>query len=211
MTIDSSYHSGDQPRRMRATYEEYRSWPGENQYVEWVDSELIVYRAPSTAHQGLLGFLLILLHRFIEQDDLGKTLMIPFEMRLSGRISRAPDIVFIAREHLARLTRERLEGPADLVIEIICEDSVARDRDEKFYQYEAAGVPEYWIADSRRGKERLDVYRLDADGRYRAVAPDEHGRYRTPLLPGFWLDPAWLREDSTPKIDAILDAIATRQ
>ena len=184
---------------MRATYEEYRAYPGENHYVEWVDGELLVYRAPYLAHQALLGFLLTLLHRFVSHQELGYVTFIPFEMRLlQGHISRAPDIIFIARNHLDRLTEERLEGPADLVIEIICEDSVARDREEKFYEYQAAGVPEYWIFDSRPGKERLDCYRLTGSGQYLARHPDDQGRYRTPLLPGFWFDPAWLQQRSFP-------------
>jgi Uma2 family endonuclease len=198
--LDTSYHSGDHPRRMQANYEEYRAWSGENQYVEWVNGEILIYRAPYLNHQRLLGFLLMLLSEHVRKFNLGEVIMIPFEMRLvPDRISRAPDIVFVAREHLDRLTEDRLEGPADLVIEIICEDSVARDRDDKFYEYQAAGVPEYWIIDSRRGKERIDCYRLMPDGTYLAVLPDDQGHYRTPFLPGFWFDPAWLRQNPRPK------------
>src|SRR5262245_32950391 len=120
MPLDSSDHSDDTPRRLQASYEEYRAWPGENQYVEWVDGELLVYRAPYFSHQRLLGFLLLLISEYARKFDLGEVLQIPFEMRLApGRSSRAPDIIFIAREHLDRLTEDRLEGPADLVIEII--------------------------------------------------------------------------------------------
>ena len=92
----------------------------------------------------------------------------------------------------------------DLVIEIISDESVARDRAEKFYEYQAAGILEYWLIDPRLGKERLDVYRLDEEGKYRPVLPDETGRYTTPLLPGFSLDPTWLWQLPAPDLLLIL-------
>ena len=49
----------------------------------------------------------------------------------------------MAREHLERLTEARLSGPADLVVEVVSDDSVARDRADKFYEYQAAGITEY--------------------------------------------------------------------
>jgi len=37
------------------------------------------------------------------------------------------------------------DGPADLAIEIVSEESRLRDRGEKFAEYEVGGVKEYWI------------------------------------------------------------------
>jgi hypothetical protein len=50
---------------------------------------------------------------------------------------------------------------------------------------------------------------LGNDRRYAPVAPDEAGRYRSVVLPGFWLDPAWFRPDPLPKLDALIAAIVT--
>jgi Uma2 family endonuclease len=52
--------------------------------------------------------------------------------------ARQPDLLFVAREHLDRLTETRLSGPADFVVEVVSDDSVARDRADKFYEYQAA-------------------------------------------------------------------------
>jgi len=102
------------------------------------------------------------------------------------------------------VTTNRLVGPADLVIEIVSDESVARDRVDKFYEYEAAGIREYWLIDPRLGRERIDVYRLNAQGKYQAVLPDDTGRYTTPLLPGFSFDPDWLWQLPAPDLLPIL-------
>ena len=43
-----------------------------------------------------------------------------------------------------------LDGPADVVVEIISPESRLRDRGEKFAEYEMGGVREYWLIDSER-------------------------------------------------------------
>lgn len=106
------------------------------------------------------------------------------------------------------MTPERLEGPADLVIELISDRSLARDRDDKFYEYQAAGVPEYWIIDPRPGKERADFYQLMSAGKYQAALQDANGRYFATVLPNFWLDPNWLWQNPLPNPLALLAAIA---
>ncbi len=121
---------------------------------------------------------------------------------LPGRISREPDLLFVAKQHYDRLTEERLEGPADLVIELLSDSSVMRDRDRKFYEYQDAGIPEYWVFDPRPGKQRADFYRLSSAGKYEAVALDDAGRYHSTVLPGFLLKPEWTWQDPHP--DAII-------
>ena len=55
----------------------------------------------------------------------------------------------MASERLDRVHRTYLDGPADLVVEIVSPESAGRDRGEKYYEYEAAGIPEYWLLTRR--------------------------------------------------------------
>lgn len=110
-------------------------------------------------------------------------------MKLS-KSGREPDLLFVKNEHAERLKRTYLDGPADLVVEIVSPESAGRDRGEKFYEYEAAGIPEYWLIDPLH--ERAEFYQLDAQGCYQFIPPDAENIYCSAILPGLWLKVGWL-------------------
>lgn len=196
-------------KRHQMSYEAFRAFLDEHTHAEWVAGEVTVFVPPGTMHQRLTGFLFQILALYADLYDLGTVMTTPFEMRLlAGMSAREPDILFVAREHLDRLTPERLEGPADLVVEVVSDSSVARDRADKFYEYQEAGVREYWIIDPRPGKERADFYHLLPDGKYQAALPATDGRYHAMVLPGFWLNVAWLWQQPLPTPLLALAAIA---
>jgi Uma2 family endonuclease len=133
--------------------EEYLEWYDEGRRGEWVDGEVIEFMPPKIAHQLAIRFLFHVLREYVERFDLGVVLVHPCELWLaSQRASRQPDLVFDARAHLDRITEDRVDGPADLVIEIISQDSAARDVREKFKEYAVAGIPDYWIFESHPGR-----------------------------------------------------------
>lgn len=143
----------------------------------------------SDQHQDLVRFLTAVLSGYVETHALGIIRPVPFQMRLEHS-GREPDLLFLANEHLQQLKNSYLDGPADLAIEILSRESAVRDRGAKFCEYEAAGIPEYWLIDPER--ERAEFYQMDDQGRYAAVAPDVEGAYHSRVLPGFRLPIAWL-------------------
>jgi len=190
-----------QAQRLRMSYEEYLAWADEDVHAEWVSGEVIVQMPPKLRHQRVVKFLLELLDLFAQLSRLGTVLCAPFEMRATpDGPAREPDLLFVAQEHLARLTEARLSGPADLVVEVISDDSVSRDRADKFYEYQSAGVQEYWLIDPRPGYERVDFYVLDGKGRYRPIPVDTDGRYRSTVIPGFWFEVAWVLSEEPPNV-----------
>jgi Uma2 family endonuclease len=128
-------------------------------------------------------------------------------MRLAHS-AREPDLLFVAAARRHLLDQQRLNGPADLVVEIVSPESAARDRADKFDEYQGAGVREYWVVDVREGKERVDFWLLAEDGRYRAALPDGAGVYRSTVLGGFWLDTAWLWQEPLPSALATFAVVA---
>jgi Uma2 family endonuclease len=190
-----------QEQRLRMSYAEYLVWADEDVHAEWVNGEVIVHMPPKPRHQQVVAFLLRLLGEFVELFQLGRLLPAPLEMRaLPDGPAREPDLLFVAREHLERLTEVRLNGPADLVVEVVSDDSVARDRADKFYEYQAAGIPEYWIIDPRPGFERVDFYVLEDTGRYRPVPVSADGRYYATVLAGFWFPVDWVLAPEPPEV-----------
>lgn len=182
------------------TYEEFLAWADEDTHAEWVDGEVIVFMPPTKVHQRLVVFLSTLLELYTQLRDLGEVLVAPFEMRLEvARSARQPDVLFVSREHLDRASQARVDGPADLVIEIISDDSVTRDRRDKLLEYQRAGVPEYWIVDARERRRKFEPFSLSDRGVFELIAPDGEGRVHSRVLPGFWIDPAWLWQDPLPK------------
>jgi Uma2 family endonuclease len=177
------------PRKRRMTYEEFLDWADEDTHAEWVDGEVVMKSPASRRHQQIAFFLAQVIGLYAERRGLGTVLIPPFQISLSRR-GREPDLLFVAQEHLGRLQEMYLDGPADLVVEIVSSGSIALDRGEKFSEYEEAGVPEYWLIDPLR--ERAEFYQLDTGGRYRLVAPDEDGIYHSRALESFWLRVAWL-------------------
>lgn len=191
--------AAERERRLPMSYDEFIAWDEEGIHAEWVDGEVLVFMPPNVKHQAVSIFFSALLFAFVRAFKLGEVLTAPVEMRARrDGAAREPDIVFVAAGHRDRLTGQRLVGPADLVVEIVSGESVGRDRGDKFYEYEEAGIPEYLILDPRAGKERVDFYRLTDEGKYLAVLPDGEGRYHSSVLPGFWFEPAWLWQDPTP-------------
>jgi Uma2 family endonuclease len=187
----------------KITYEEFLDRADEDIRAEWVDGMVISMSPASTLHQDLLGFVSSILRNFVEEHDLGKILTAPFQMKLESRPSgREPDLLFIRKENLSSLKETFLDGPADLVIEIISPESRGRDRGDKFYEYEQAGVAEYWLLDSERKQE--EFYQIK-DGFYQLVLP-ENFIYHSRSIEGLWLDIRWLRQRPFPKLLAILKA-----
>lgn len=189
------------------SYEAWLAWADDNRLSEWVDGEVITFMPPTMRHQDVLGFLYSLVSWYVRRFDLGRVILAPFEVRLSERLSREPDLLFIARANLDRLTQPRLVGPADLVVELISNDSTSRDRRLKFAEYAAAGIPEYWLFDPRPRRQRHDFFRL-SNGVYAPIPLDADRRYHSAVLPGFWLDPTWLWQDPLPDPDTLEPIIA---
>lgn len=187
--------SCDPARTATMSYEEFMEWADEDTLAEWVDGRVVMSSPASARHQFLINFLHNILAPYVTVHDLGLVLTAPFQMKLAHS-GREPDVLFLAKEHLDRLREARVEGPADLVIEIVSPESRGRDRGEKFYEYSAGGVPEYWLLDYEF--EQAEFYQRDAQGHYQLIAPDAKDIYHSKAVPGFWLRVAWLWRQPLP-------------
>jgi Uma2 family endonuclease len=182
----------------KVSFESFLEWADEDTWAEWVEGKVNIMVPASDQHQDLVRFLLTLLNLYIEAHDLGWLRDAPFLMRLSPSLAREPDLLFVTDDHRTRVKEAYLDGPADLVIELVSLDTIARDRGDKFVEYEAAGVLEYWLIDPLR--QQAEFYQLADDGRYRLIPPDAEGVYHSRVLTGFRLRPDWLWLEPLPKV-----------
>jgi Uma2 family endonuclease len=181
------------PPQLQMEYEEFLTWALKQEgHFEWVNGEVIAYMSASPLHQDVVIFLSALLKIFVDLLGLGKISTGPAQLKLPAGAGREPDVFFLSKEHAHQELPNRFEGPVDLVIEVVSDDSVSIDREDKFYEYEAAGTPEYWIIDPRPNRRRAYFYQLNERGLYQAIEPDGAGVYHSQVLPGFWLKVEWL-------------------
>jgi Uma2 family endonuclease len=187
----------------KMTYEQFLARTDEATYAEWVDGEVIALSPPQDWHQDLAGFLFALLRFFAEARQSGKVLPAPYQMKTAPDLpGREPDVLFVAREHLDRFKGSYLDGPADLVVEVISQDSRGRDRGDKFYEYEEGGVREYWLVDYLR--KQTEFYVRGQDEVFHPVMVGEDGIYRSAVLEGFWLRVEWLWQEPPPSLVEVL-------
>lgn len=177
------------------SFEEFlRQYDGK--HAEWIDGEAVLLTPPSIAHQKLLGFLYMLLATFLGHRPLGTVVFAPVAMKIKvgeNERAREPDLMFISTEHSDRLKDNYIDGPADLVVEVVSPESNARDRGTKFTEYEAAGVLEYWLIDPLRSEAAL--YHLGDDSHYHRIEPQPDGTLHSVVLPNFRLHPQILWSD----------------
>jgi Uma2 family endonuclease len=192
------------PPNRKLSEDEFLAWCDPEVKAEWVDGKVIVVPPATLVHCELTTFLVCTLGIFAEREDLGEVLGWRLMVRLNPRCRRVPDVVFISKEHLQNIGPTHLEGPPDLAIEVVSSESVARDWREKYYDYQAAGVREYWIIDPVH--QRVAAYNL-VDTEYQPIAI-EQGRIGSSVVPGFFLREDWLWRAKLPKIDDALKEIA---
>ena len=189
---------------LRMSYEEFLT-DYDGAPAEWVDGEVVLMAAVGLPHQIVTTFLLPLFRHFVEDRDAGKVLCEPFQMKTGKDLpGRSPDLMFLATEHVGRLKHNHIDGPADLVVEVVSPGSRLRDRGEKYYEYEAGGVREYWLIDPIR--QQAEFYVLGEDGIYQLQQPDEEGLFHSVVLDGLWLEVGWLWQSPVPPLVEVLRA-----
>jgi len=190
-------------RSRKISYEEFLEGCDEDSLAEWIDGDVVRVSPASRRHQAISDFVLRVFGDYVEQRELGQVISAPFQMKTGPHLGgREPDVLFVGREHLERLKETYLDGPADLVVEVVSPESRLRDRGEKLAEYEMGGVHEYWIIDAE--KQQADFYLLDADGHYERKRTDAEGTYRSHVVPGFWLNERWFWQEPLPRALSVL-------
>ena len=195
--LDSPTHThGSQ----RISYDEFLAQAGDDTLgdtrAEWIAGKVVMAGPASLRHQDIVNFLVEILSTYADIHGLGKVTNGPFQMKLATS-GREPDVLFVASDHLDRLEHTYVDGPADLVVEVMSPETRGRDRGDKFFEYQDAGIPEYWLIDPHR--EMAEFYRLDDRGRYQLAILPPDGIHRSWALPGFWLRVGWLWMDPLPR------------
>ena len=190
------------PHVIPMTVEKFDAWVEEAMRAEFNGGNAFIKAPVSVIHSNIWLFLNCFIGRIVENGEAGYAMGPRFQMRLpESRFE--PDFMFVKRSNVQRITEWFLDGPADMVIEIVSPESAARDWHDKFLEYEAGGVHEYWLID--HAGRRCDCYRL-MEKKYQNV-PMIDGRIRSTQLEGFELCPEWFWSDPLPSAFDLLREI----
>ena len=147
------------------TYEDYLLLPEDKRY-EIIGGELALVPSPGFKHQEILGRLHVVLRQFVEKKALGKVCISPLDVVLSKINVVQPDLFFISKERFPVITEKNIQGPPDLVVEILSSDP-EKDKIIKRKLYAKFGVKEYWIVDPE--EKSIEVMELEEKG-FRTVS-----------------------------------------
>jgi Uma2 family endonuclease len=170
---------------------------------QYLGGRPVMAAAASNRHENLFSFLLTLLRGFLDERGGGAVRGSRYPMRLDPSWSPEPDLLIVGERKRSKMTQQRLEGPADLVIEIASESDPGFDRREKLPRYLEAEIPEIWLIDPFENTVLVQV--LAAEGyKTRQVAS---GRLESAVVRGFWIDVDWLWQDEPPSTFRCLQRI----
>jgi Uma2 family endonuclease len=182
------------------TYDDLFSLPEDGRRYEIIEGELYETPAPIWIHALTIRNLMSLLGPVI--DALGGWLVTaPVDVFFRGADPVQPDMVVMLPGSAAHPVYRGVEGPPDLLIEVLSPSNRGHDLLTKRKLYSRAGVREYWIVDPER--RTISVLSLDRDAFHAIHEGVDQGEIVSPLLGG--------KAFSIERIFARLDEIADEQ
>lgn len=149
----------------------------EGEPCELICGRLIMSPCPTPKHQMIVILLAEMFLNFARSSG-GFTVCAPMDVVLSDDTILQPDLLYISKER-RKIVQQRIEGPPDLVVEILSPGTERRDRLAKLDLYARYGVKEYWIVDPA---SELFEFLLNDDGRF-TVLSQTSDELQSPSLP----------------------------
>ena len=163
------------------TYADLKELPDDGRRWEIIDGELVEMTGPTSPHM-IAVFNLIRELQAVVGGMGGMLLGAPLDVMLPGGHVVEPDLLVTLPGGPARLSMRGLEGPPDLVVEVLSPSNRRHDTVTKRALYGRTGVREYWIVDPEsRTIERLEPVESAMLLRRRFAADEA---FASPLLPG---------------------------
>lgn len=178
----------DTPPGARMSAADYIASPASAHKSDLIEGVFVMASPASFRHSELQAFLLTVMRNFVNARNLGVILGENSACRLNEDNVYQPDVSFLSRERLHLAGEVYIQGPPDLVVEIISPSSRRYDLVEKRINYARFGVREYWVVDPI---ERSATVSEMMQGEWISIYA-EAGVLRSKVLDGFWLRLAWL-------------------
>lgn len=126
--------------------------------AQLLDGALIMSPAPTPLHQRILRRIYDNLKTV---DHKGEFFFSPIDVYLDKKNVLQPDLIFISAENSNVISERGIDGPPDLVVEVVSPSNSYIDRNFKKKKYLEFGVKEVWILDP--ANRTLEIYADNVD------------------------------------------------
>ncbi|MDZ7674085.1 MAG: Uma2 family endonuclease [Acidimicrobiales bacterium] len=142
------------------TIADLEDMPEDGRRYELIGGSIVVNASPRPRHQLASKRLCELLGAACPPDH--EVFYAPLDLDLPDEQRVEPDLLVVPH---ASIGEERISLPVLLLVELVSPSTAVWDTVAKREVYEVAGVPHYWMLDTREGQERFTALRL-RDGAY---------------------------------------------
>jgi len=153
----------------------------ENCLSDW-EVGVAIRMTPAHGRHGLfIGRLFSRLDTYIEEHRNGcvlQELFVDFGTRVYG-----VDLAVLLASNVDLYQDGRIKGSPYIIVEVLSDDSVVRDRTDKMQAYWDQHVPWYWVGDPLNAT--LEEYKWTADGYALVSRGDLQSKFTSQALPGF--------------------------
>ena len=205
MTLRAAVILDDEDLRIPAevyTFDEFRRWSQGDDFpergrIDYLDGEVEVDLSPEDLYTHGVVKTVVAGELYASVVKTGRGNVFIDRTRIvspAAQLSVEPDVVVVLWESVeSGRVREvpgagkgegrfvELEGPPDLVVEIVSDSSVRKDLKQLPGFYARAGVPELWTIDARRESLLFEIRSLGPTG-YQVLAADGEGWISSPVL-----------------------------
>lgn len=158
------------------TLADLHAMPDDGHRYELIGGSIVMSPPPLSAHQRAARRLFSLVNEAC--PDGHEVFFAPIDLLIGDRDEVEPDLVVVPS---ANAVRRGLTLPVLLVVELISPGSVRIDRILKRDLYARAGIPHYWLVDTRDDHHHFEALELDGDAYRQMYQSDEHISVETPV------------------------------
>ena len=186
-----------EPNR-RYTYADYLGWEGPERF-QLINGEVYMMASPSVAHQAILMELSLQFGNWLRGKPC-RVFAAPLDVRLfpeednSDDTVLQPDLLVVCDR--SKLGKGSVNGPPDLVLEIISPSTSNKELFTKFRAYLDAKIKEYWMIEPEQRFVQVHVYEK---GHFISFSYDAGETVPSTVLPGFSVELKTLWQAAAPE------------
>jgi len=172
---------------LKFNYHDYCLLPDDKR-VELIGGDFYMVPSPSVIHQRIAANIEDILRDYVKGNHLGEVFYAPLDVVLTPYDVVQPDVMFVSGERGRIVTEANIQGPPDLLVEVLSPSTGERDRTIKKKLYARSGVRELWLVNA--ATQVVEVFDLETGGETPPVVYRRSGKepLTSKVLPGLTVD-----------------------